>query len=62
VLAPLLAAGKLIAEPWDLGPHGYQVGNFPRGWLAELRSVIRPPSFTCAAFLAPRQQRSNPTP
>lgn len=33
VLAPLLAAGKLIAEPWDLGPDGYQVGNFPRGWL-----------------------------
>ncbi len=33
VLAPLLAAGKLIAEPWDLGPGGYQPGNFPRGWL-----------------------------
>ncbi len=29
----MLAAGKLIAEPWDLGPNGYQVGNFPRGWL-----------------------------
>jgi glycogen operon protein len=23
---------KLIAEPWDLGPGGYQVGNFPGGW------------------------------
>ena len=23
---------KLIAEPWDIGPGGYQVGNFPRGW------------------------------
>jgi len=33
VLAPLLASGKLIAEPWDLGPGGYQGGNFPRGWL-----------------------------
>ena len=33
VLGRLLADGKLIAEPWDLGPHGYQVGNFPRGWL-----------------------------
>ncbi len=33
VLAPLLATGKLVAEPWDLGPDGYQVGNFPRGWL-----------------------------
>ena len=33
LLAPLLASGKLIAEPWDLGPGGYQVGNFPPGWL-----------------------------
>jgi isoamylase len=23
---------KLIAEPWDLGHNGYQVGNFPLGW------------------------------
>jgi isoamylase len=23
---------KLIAEPWDVGPGGYQVGNFPPGW------------------------------
>jgi glycogen operon protein len=23
---------KLIAEPWDVGPGGYQVGNFPVGW------------------------------
>ncbi len=30
---PLLQRVKLIAEPWDLGPGGYQVGNFPRGWL-----------------------------
>ena len=33
LLSRLLADGKLIAEPWDLGPGGYQVGNFPRGWL-----------------------------
>ncbi len=33
VLWPLWAAGKLIAEPWDLGPGGYQAGQFPRGWL-----------------------------
>ena len=33
VLSRLWADGKLIAEPWDLGPGGYQVGNFPRGWL-----------------------------
>jgi isoamylase len=29
---PLLARVKLIAEPWDLGPNGYQLGNFPPGW------------------------------
>ncbi len=26
---PLLSGVKLIAEPWDIGPGGYQVGNFP---------------------------------
>ena len=30
---PLLSTLKMIAEPWDLGPGGYQVGGFPRGWL-----------------------------
>ena len=29
---PLLCQVKLIAEPWDLGQGGYQVGNFPVGW------------------------------
>ena len=29
---PVLADVKLIAEPWDLGPGGYQVGGFPPGW------------------------------
>jgi glycogen operon protein len=29
---PVLAGIKLIAEPWDLGPEGYQVGHFPPGW------------------------------
>jgi isoamylase len=29
---PVLAKVKLIAEPWDLGPGGYQVGAFPSGW------------------------------
>jgi len=28
----VLARTKLIAEPWDLGPGGYQVGGFPSGW------------------------------
>jgi len=29
---PCLATVKLIAEPWDIGPGGYQVGGFPPGW------------------------------
>jgi len=29
---PVLAQVKLIAEPWDLGQDGYQVGRFPPGW------------------------------
>ncbi|GAB4479785.1 MAG: glycogen debranching protein GlgX [Burkholderiaceae bacterium] len=29
---PVLNRVKLIAEPWDLGEGGYQVGNFPPGW------------------------------
>jgi len=29
---PVLSQVKLIAEPWDLGEGGYQVGNFPNGW------------------------------
>jgi isoamylase len=29
---PVLAKTKLIAEPWDLGLHGYQVGGFPIRW------------------------------
>ncbi len=29
---PLLRQVKLIAEPWDCGPGGYQVGGFPPGW------------------------------
>jgi glycogen debranching enzyme GlgX len=30
---PTLSQVKLIAEPWDIGPGGYQVGRFPPGWL-----------------------------
>jgi isoamylase len=29
---PVLSSVKLIAEPWDIGPGGYQVGKFPPGW------------------------------
>jgi glycogen operon protein len=29
---PVLAYVKMIAEPWDVGPGGYQLGHFPAGW------------------------------
>ncbi len=29
---PVLSRVKLIAEPWDLGPQGHQLGHFPPGW------------------------------
>ncbi len=41
---PLLAQVKLIAEPWDVGLGGYQVGNFPSGWSEwndKYRDVVR---------------------
>ena len=41
---PLLNRCKLIAEPWDLGLGGYQLGNFPPGfseWNGDYRDVIR---------------------
>ena len=37
---PVLSQVKLIAEPWDLGEGGYQVGNFPVGW-AEWNGTYR---------------------
>ncbi len=37
---PVLANVKLIAEPWDCGPGGYQVGRFPPGW-AEWNDTFR---------------------
>ncbi|HRQ87946.1 MAG TPA: glycogen debranching protein GlgX, partial [Bacteroidia bacterium] len=37
---PTLAGVKLIAEPWDLGYGGYQIGNFPMDW-AELNGKYR---------------------
>jgi len=41
---PVLSQVKLIAEPWDLGEGGYQVGNFPVGWTewnGKYRDVLR---------------------
>ena len=29
---PAMSQLKLISEPWDVGPYGYQLGNFPPGW------------------------------
>jgi isoamylase len=41
---PVVSQVKLIAEPWDLGEGGYQVGNFPPGWAewnGQYRDTIR---------------------
>src|SRR5207249_5663658 len=41
---PVISQVKLIAEPWDLGEGGYQVGNFPPGWTewnGKYRDAIR---------------------
>lgn len=41
---PILSQVKLIAEPWDVGPGGYQVGNFPylwAEWNGKYRDTIR---------------------
>jgi glycogen operon protein len=41
---PILSQVKLIAEPWDLGPGGYQVGNFPvlwTEWNGKYRDTVR---------------------
>lgn len=41
---PVLARCKLIAEPWDLGPGGYQLGNYGHGWSEwndQYRDVVR---------------------
>src|SRR5690606_12591917 len=37
---PIISQVKLIAEPWDIGEGGYQVGNFPPGW-AEWNGLYR---------------------
>jgi glycogen debranching enzyme GlgX len=41
---PVLAGVKMIAEPWDLGPGGYQLGGFPNGWAEwndQFRDTVR---------------------
>jgi glycogen operon protein len=37
---PVISQAKLIAEPWDVGPGGYQVGNFPVLW-SEWNGIYR---------------------
>ena len=41
---PVLSKVKLIAEPWDVGPNGYQVGGFPWNWSewnGRYRDIVR---------------------
>jgi len=41
---PVISRVKLIAEPWDVGEGGYQVGHFPLGWTewnAQYRDAVR---------------------
>ena len=41
---PVLSRAKMIAEPWDIGPGGYQLGAFPHGWMEwndRFRDVMR---------------------
>ena len=56
---PVLATVKLIAEPWDCGPGGYQVGEFPPGWAEwndKFRDAVRDfwRSNAAVSALAPR--------
>jgi isoamylase len=56
---PVLSTVKLIAEPWDCGPGGYQVGRFPPGWAEwndQFRDTVRDfwRGESSAAELAPR--------
>ncbi len=37
---PVLSRVKMISEPWDLGPNGYQLGQFPPGW-SEWNDIYR---------------------
>lgn len=58
---PVLADRILIAEPWDIGPGGYQLGNFPPNWLEwndrfrdDLRRFWRGDAGTTVGTLATR--------
>ena len=49
---PVISQVKLIAEPWDVGDGGYQVGNFPAGW-AEWNGTL---SRHCTPLLEKRRR------
>ena len=56
---PVIGTVKLIAEPWDCGPGGYQVGGFPPGWAEwndKFRDTVRDfwREQATASALAPR--------
>jgi glycogen operon protein len=56
---PVLGTIKLIAEPWDCGPGGYQVGAFPPGWAEwndRFRDTVRDFWKGCAASSALTEQ------
>jgi isoamylase len=60
---PVLGTVKLIAEPWDCGPGGYQVGGFPPGWAEwndKFRDIVRDywRGMVPVAHLAPRLSAS----
>jgi isoamylase len=60
---PVLGTVKLIAEPWDCGPGGYQVGGFPPGWAEwndKYRDTVREfwKGDTTAAAIASRMSAS----
>jgi glycogen operon protein len=60
---PVLGTVKMIAEPWDCGPGGYQVGGFPPGWSEwndKYRDTVRDfwRGESSAAVIAPRLSAS----
>jgi len=57
---PVLSAVKMIAEPWDCGPGGYQVGGFPPGWAEWNDRILLANSelAICSRHLASWQPRS----
>ena len=56
---PVLSQVKLIAEPWDVGPGGYQVGNFPVLW-TEWNGIYRDDDARLLARPGRRRRRASP--